>query len=294
MPLLSVVMSTYNRENIVSETIESILNQTFTDFEFIIIDDCSVDGTFDLINSYNDSRIKLFKNYQNKGCTFNYHVGHNISSGQYVAHTDDDDISFPDRFEKQLEYLQENKDISLLGTFIETFGENARPSWVLFTEPEKIDFLMNFYNPFCHSSIIYDKRFADRNFINYNLRCKCSQDYDFYKQFILKNGKIANISETLVRYRMHKKRLTDVFETQQIQISVAENVKKEMLLRFFEEQEITELKQLLKEFPYNDYNIENSVKAFKQVKERALNLGFYNSEMIDSVIEDLTNGLFKF
>lgn len=294
MPLLSVVMSTYNRENLVKETIDSVLAQTFEDFEFIIIDDFSSDSTFEVLSSYDDKRIRLYKNTSNNGCTFNYHVTHNLANGNYIAHIDDDDICFPTRFEKQISYLKQNPDISLLGTFVETFGENARPSWVFYTEPEKIDFLMNFYNPICHSSIIYDKSFADKNFINYDLSCKCAQDYDFYKQFILKGGKIANLDEVLVKYRMHKVRLTDVYETQQVQIDVAERVKQQLLSRFFNVEEIIELKKMLFDFPYNNYDKQAVLKAFERVKENALSLGFYTENTIDSVIFDIKNNLFSF
>ena len=294
MSLLSVVMSTYNRGHILKETVESVLNQSFSDFEFIIIDDCSTDNTAEILSSFSDKRIKILKNSQNKGCTFNYHIAHNLANGKYVAHIDDDDICYPNRFEKQLDFLSQNKDIALLGTFVETFGENERPSWTFYTEPEKIDFVMNFYNPICHSSIVYDKEYAEKNSINYDLTCRCAQDYDFYKQFILKGGKLANISDILVRYRMHPKRLTDEFETQQIQINVAECVKEQLLSRFLNDNEINEVKQLLIDFPYNKYNMENAVNAIKFVGEKAISKGFYSAETVDSIVRDVKNNLFSF
>ena len=294
MPLLSVVMSTYNRAHLLKETVESVLNQSFSDFEFIIIDDCSTDNTLQLLQSFKDNRINVLKNSQNKGCTFNYHIAHNLARGKYVAHIDDDDICFPNRFEKQIDFLKQNPDISLLGAFVETFGENVRPSWTFYTEPEKLDFIMNFYNPICHSSIIYDKEFTDKNLINYDLSCKCAQDYDFYKQFLFKGAKIANISDVLVRYRMHQKRLTDVFETQQIQINVAERVKEQLLSRFLSLEEINEVKQLLVDFPYNKYNMENAVKAIDFVGKKAIQQGFYSPEIVDSIVNDVKNNLFSF
>ena len=294
MPLLSVVMSTYNRENLLKDSVDSVLDQSFEDFEFIIVDDCSTDSTFELLSSYNDKRIRLYKNSQNKGCTFNYHISHNLAKGKYIAHIDDDDICMPNRFEKQMKYLEQNPNISLLGTYIETFGENARPSWVFYTEPEKIDFLINFYNPICHSSIVYNKSFADKNFINYDLNCKCAQDYDFYKQFILKGGEIANLDEVLVKYRMHQVRLTDVFDTQQVQIEVAEKVKQQLLSRFFNNEEISVLNKLLFDFPYNNYDKQAVLKAFEIVKEKTLMLNLYSENTIDSVISDIKNNLFLF
>ena len=288
--LLSVVMSTYNRGDMLPQAIDSILSQTFSDFEFLIIDDCSNDNTIDILSSYNDSRIKILKNRENKGCTFNYHVAHNIAKGRYIAHIDDDDISLPLRFERQIEFLNDNENISLLGTFIETFGENKRPSWVFYTEPELLDLTMNVYNPICHSSIIYDKHFFDRNGINYNLACKCAQDYDLYKQIIFKGGKLANLPEVLVQYRMHQKRLTDIFDTQQIQINVAEDVKKQLLLRVLSEEEIVEFTSLITDFPYNNYDLDNVVKAFRIIKDKK----YYDENIVEKVIVDIKNNLFKF
>ena len=114
MPLLSVVMSTYNREHLVKETMESVLNQSFSDFEFIVIDDCSTDNTSQILHSFDDNRIKILKNSQNNGCTFNYHIAHNLSKGKYIAHIDDDDICLPNRFEKQLDFLNQNEEISII------------------------------------------------------------------------------------------------------------------------------------------------------------------------------------
>ena len=283
-------MSTYNRLQMLPEAVESVLTQSFGDFEFIIIDDNSTDGTFDYLHSLRDDRIKLFKNSENKGCTFNYHVAQNIAKGKYIAHIDDDDISLPYRFEKQISFLESNKEISLLGTFIETFGKNQRPSWVFYTEPEKIDLCMNFYNPICHSSITYRKDFVDKNFINYNLACKCAQDYDFYKQILFAGGKLANINEVLVRYRMHSNRLTDIRASQQIQIDVAEKVKQDLQLRFLSEDEHKEISNLLVGFPYNDYRLDDVVKALEIVKSK----NFYSFETVQSLQEDIKNNLFKF
>ena len=122
-PLLSVVMSTYNRLQMLPEAVESVLTQSFGDFEFIIIDDNSTDGTFDYLHSLRDDRIKLFKNHENKGCTFNYHIAQNIAKGKYIAHIDDDDISFPYRFERQISFLESNNEISLYALSISKLTE---------------------------------------------------------------------------------------------------------------------------------------------------------------------------
>lgn len=293
-PLISVIMSTYNRENIVGSAIESILAQSFSDFEFIIINDNSTDNTLEKLKSYNDKRIVILNNKKNNGCTFNYHKAHNIAKGEYIAHIDDDDISLPKRLEKQYLYMEQYKDIALAGTFIETFGENMRPSWVFYTSPLMLDFIMNLYNPVCHSSVIYRKSFFDKYQINYDLTKKCAQDYDLYKQILFKGGKIANIDEVLVRYRMHKNRLTDIKETQDIQIYNADKTRKELISRFFSDTQTEEILKLTYNFPFNNYKTEDIEKALNLFIQNEKSRKKYKKDLIEEVINNLEEGRFKF
>ncbi len=290
MVKLSVVMSTYNRAQILLETVNSVLNQSFADFEFIIIDDSSTDNTNELIKNINDNRIRLYKNIENRGCTFNYHTAQNLANGKYIVHIDDDDISLPDRFKIQYNYMEENKNVALSGTFIETFGENARPSWVFYTDSDLIDFSMNIYNPICHSSVIYRKSFMELNNINYNMNYICSQDYELYMKILENGGKITNIADTLVKYRMHSDRLTDNWQTQQIQINNAEKVKKRLLSRMFNLEEIEHIMELLKDFPFNNYNAESVLEAVDLIAQK----NKYKDEIIQLFKEDVKSGKYKF
>ncbi|MCD7779479.1 MAG: glycosyltransferase [Candidatus Gastranaerophilales bacterium] len=233
-------------------------------------------------------------NKKNCGCTFNYHNANNLAKGKYIAHIDDDDISFQNRLEKQLSFMENNDDIALSGTYIQTFGENVRPSWVFYTTSEKLDFMMNFYNPICHSSVIYRKNFVDKNAINYDIAKKCAQDYDFYKQILLRGGKLANIPEILVKYRMHLNRLTDIKETQEIQINNAAKIKKELLSRFFNEKIITEISALTLGFPFNDYSKDNVIAAINKtaVEYIRINKGF--EQISNEIKNDIISNLYKF
>ena len=290
MPLVSVIMSTYNRESMLKESIDSVLTQTFEDIEFIIINDASTDSTQSIIENYNDSRIRLYSNNQNCGCTFNYHNANNLATGKYVAHIDDDDLFLKDKLQKQVDFLERNSDIDMVGTYIETFGEGVRPSWVFYSKPEEISFLMNIYNPICHSSVMYRKSFIDRHGINYDILKKCAQDYDFYKQFILNGAKIANIDEILVKYRMHANRLTDVKETQNIQILNAEKVKNELLGRYFVNSEIVQFKELISGFPFNQYDENAVIKAIESLAQKSS----VDVSVSEKIIEDVKNKKFVF
>src|SRR5688572_1551532 len=110
LPVISVLMSVYNGASYLPESVESILAQTFTDFEFIIIDDCSVDETPQILNTYaqGDSRIRIIRNPENKGLTASLNIGLAEAQGKYVARQDADDISLPQRFEKQIQSLEGN------------------------------------------------------------------------------------------------------------------------------------------------------------------------------------------
>ena len=293
-PLISVVMSTYNRANYIAEAIDSVLMQTFKDFEFIIINDGSTDETSNILKKYKDERIIVYTNSKNCGCTFNYHNENNLVNSKYIAHIDDDDIWLQDKLKIQYEYMENHPEIAMSGTFIETFGENKRPSWVFYTNPSDIAFSMNLYNPICHSSVIYRKNFIKEKQINYDITKRCAQDFDFYKQIILKGGLISNIPEVYVKYRMHPIRLTDVKTTQKIQIEVAEQIKKELRSRYLTEKEIKLIEKLLDGFPFNEYKKADVIEAINIIENGILKSGQNYEESVNRIKTDIINNLFTF
>ena len=127
-PLVSVIMSVYNAEKFLNSAIESITNQTFTDFEFIIIEDCSTDKTLEILREFKekDNRIKIIQKEKNegpKGFIKNLNLGLNMAQGKYVARMDSDDISLPERFQKQVIFLENNPEISMVGAQIDFINE---------------------------------------------------------------------------------------------------------------------------------------------------------------------------
>ena len=125
MPKISVVMPAYNAEKYIGEAIESILNQTFKDFEFIIINDGSVDHTKEIIREYNDPRIVLLENDKNRGIVLSLNKGLDAATGKYIARMDADDIATKDRLEKQLEFLQV-KSYDMVGCNAIKIDENGK------------------------------------------------------------------------------------------------------------------------------------------------------------------------
>lgn len=206
-PLVSVVMSVYNEEKFVSESIESILNQTYGNFEFIIIDDGSTDNTINIIEKYKnkDKRIKLIKKNKKKKYsrfTANLNEGIDIAKGKYIARMDGDDVSFRTRLEKQVKYLEKNSKIYLVGTgrfLINEFG-NIIGVRFGFVGSKKLEKKTPFCNYTCHSTIMFRKddfRYRDK-FI-------CAQDYDFYLRLISNGKKFNNLFVPLAKQRFTAK-----------------------------------------------------------------------------------------
>jgi glycosyltransferase involved in cell wall biosynthesis len=125
-PLISVILAVYNGEKEISESIFSILHQTFKQFELIVIDDCSTDNTYKLLQSIHDPRIKLIQNDTNLGLAKSLNKAIKKASGQFIARQDSGDVSFPDRFEKQIAILQSNSNIGLIGLYLYSRDNNNK------------------------------------------------------------------------------------------------------------------------------------------------------------------------
>lgn len=121
-PNISVIMPVYNVEKYISIAVQSILNQTFENFELIIIDDASTDKTYDIINCFQDKRIVKLRNQTNKGVAATLNEGLKLAHGEYVARMDGDDVSKPDRFEKQLCFMKDNPELLISGTHMEVIS----------------------------------------------------------------------------------------------------------------------------------------------------------------------------
>lgn len=200
-PEISIIMSVYNSENFLEESIKSILNQTFKNFEFIIINDFSTDNSLNIIKKYKkiDNRIVLINNKSNLGLTKSLNIGINNAQGKFIARLDSDDLAIPTRLEKQYNFLTKNKEITLVGSGIyQMYTDFERIKKVL-TNHKKIKKKLTSKNCLIHSTIM----FRNDNYI-YREKFVYSQDYDLYLNLLSKNKKIENINEPLVKYRVHK------------------------------------------------------------------------------------------
>ena len=176
-------MSVYNGAKFLAEAIDSILAQTFTDFEFIIIDDASSDDSLHIINSYKDARIVLLQNTKNIGLTKSLNIGIAKAKGKYVARMDADDISLPKRLEKQFSFMEEHLEFAFCGTTAKTINDVGKE--ISFFKPptdsSKILALLLFKNCFFHSSITI-RRDALLTVSGYDEEFIYAQDYRLYLQ----------------------------------------------------------------------------------------------------------------
>ena len=155
-PTISVLMPVYNCALYLVEADESILNQTITDFELIILDDCSSDNSAEIAKSFTDKRIIYHCNETNLGLANNLNVGLHMAKGKYIARMDGDDISLPDRFQTQIDFLESHPDIDLCSCGLQMFGTEIT-IWVRESNPEAVKITMMFYSPVLHATSVWRK-----------------------------------------------------------------------------------------------------------------------------------------
>lgn len=197
---LSVIMSVYNGGKYIREAIESILNQTFSNFEFIIVNDGSTDNSIQIIESYKDKRI-IVKSQKNKGAASARNNAIRIARSDYIAILDSDDIALPTRLEKQYNYLKEHPDYILVGSnaiVIDQFGNYIYTTSQLFEDSKLKDILPN--NPFYHSSTMFRKCIYTKAG-EYPEYMPTGQDVVLFNK-MAKYGMFANLSESLIKYRI--------------------------------------------------------------------------------------------
>lgn len=208
-PKITVLMSVYNGEKYLKEAVDSILNQTYKDFEFLIVDDNSNDKTSEILSSYSDPRIKIIKNVTNLGLTKSLNIGLREARGEYIARMDADDISLPERLKIQTEFMDTNKDIVLTGSWAQLIDDNGKEISIAKVTNDiniiKYSFILG-KPPFIHSSWIFKTEII-KKLGGYNESYKNAQDFELLSKLIL-NNKITNIQKELVKLRIHSQSIT--------------------------------------------------------------------------------------
>ncbi|MFC6465187.1 glycosyltransferase family 2 protein [Marinilactibacillus sp. GCM10026970] len=204
---ISVIMCVYNAEEYLDISVKSILEQDFTDYEFIIVNDASTDDTSNILSSFKDKRIKIIENKKNLGLTKSLNRALKLAKGEYIARMDADDISLSNRFSVQYSYLQNHLEIDIVGSQVIHFDNDKE---YFFSKPEttqSINTSLFYSNPIMHPSVMIRKSFIINNELSYREKLKYSQDYGLWIDSHLK-GRIVNLNKILLHYRISSNNIT--------------------------------------------------------------------------------------
>lgn len=257
-PLVSVVMSVYNGEKYLREAIESILNQTFTDFEFIIINDGSTDDTLKIIKSYKDLRIVLIDR-ENKGLVASLNEGINVARGKYIARQDADDWSVNTRLAKQVEYLEGNSEAVVVGSWITIIDDKSTARGVhrLYTEDIDIKRELLLRSPFAHGSIMAVKSKLPARYGIYDDKFYPAEDYALWSE-LSQCGVMYNLAKPLYSYR-------DNF----LGISQTNTAKQKEAAKLISESNIRDRAELFKPYSWRRYkgNLDLRLRQYNDSKQ---------------------------
>ena len=222
-PYVTVLMSVYNGEKYLKEAIDSILNQTFEDFEFLMIDDGSTDQSLKILRSYKDPRLRIVQNEKNIGLIKSLNKGLKLAQGKYIARMDADDISLPERLEKQVTFMDVSPKIGVCGTWLQAFGEIKRTVVKSPLNHEDIIARMFCDNSIWHPTVIFRKDIIDRYHLFYDENAQGCEDYKLWVE-MTKVTILANLPEVLLLYRIHDSQVTKLgSNSQDIKNDLVEN-----------------------------------------------------------------------
>lgn len=212
-PTITVLMPVYNVEDYIHESINSVLNQTYPHFEFLIIDDGSTDSTAQLIKTFSDPRITLIEKPNNTGLIDCLNLGFSLAKGTYIARMDGDDISAFNRFEKQLKVLETQPEIKVCGCWLKAFGEKEE----IIKHKEFHDEIVANLLLHCSMSMgaVMFERKALENYL-FDEKKVHVEDYDFWSR-IAWTSKFYNLQEVLYFYRVHKGQVSTIYKATQVQ-----------------------------------------------------------------------------
>ena len=214
--LVSIVLPVYNAEKYVGAAVDSILRQSYEKFELIIVDDGSTDDSLSVVSSYADPRIKIFKNKKNLGIVNSLNIGISLSNGEYIARMDSDDIAFPERIAKQLEYIR-NSHYDLVSARAITFGDSKNKIFPIKLSPLEAEFGLLFVNLIVHPLIFARAEVLKNN--SYSNGYEGAEDYHLWTCLISRGYKLSVQEDVLLHYRIHKSQISRTNKLKQIELA---------------------------------------------------------------------------
>ena len=212
-------MPIYNTAPYLKEAVDSILSQTFTDFELIALNDCSPDNAEEILDSYSDSRIVRYRGEKNVGLSNILNVGVGMAHGKYIARMDSDDISLPTRLQVQVEYLERHPEIDLVSVGMQLFGAKNEV-WIRAKNPEDVKINALFFSPVLHASSVWRKESFGRRGLRFRQEAVPAEDYDMWTRALVNGLKLVNLPDVLYKYRIYPSQATG--QTDKIEAKTAE------------------------------------------------------------------------
>ena len=206
-PVISVLMPVYKTAPYLREAVDSILSQTYTDFELIVLNDCSPDNAEEILDTYTDSRIVRYKGAENVGLSNILNIGMKLARGRFIVRMDSDDLSYPERLQIQLDYLETHPKIDLVSAGMQLFGAKEEV-WIRDRNPEKVKIEALFHSPILHASSMWRKDSFERNGLCFRQEMVPSEDYDLWTRAMVKGLILMNLPKVLYKYRIHSAQAT--------------------------------------------------------------------------------------
>lgn len=213
-PLVSVIFPIYNSDKFLRESLESLLKQTYQNFEIIAINDGSQDQSRQIISSYKDSRIKYYEHKKNLGLVNTLNEGIKLSRGKYIARMDADDISSKNRLKTQVNYLEAHKDIDILGSWIKNFGR-YNYIWRVHKSHAYITTKLLFETSIAHPTVMLRADSVRQSKVKFEERYHSAEDYMFWSKLSELNLRFANIDMPLLKYRTHPSQVGEADKSRQ-------------------------------------------------------------------------------
>jgi len=210
-PLVSVLLPVRDGQQFVANAISSVLHQSFQDFELIVLNDGSTDGTLEICQQFQDSRIRVISNSECQGIVRTLNRGIAAAAGKYIARIDSDDIAVESRFEKQVAFLESHSDYGLIGSWMATFGERQK-MWKFPISNDDIQLSILFNNPFGHPSVMFRRNWDNGLPGYYDEEFALAEDFEYWVR-LAAVWRCENFSEPLTLYRIHPSQATK-FDTQ--------------------------------------------------------------------------------
>ena len=210
-PVVSILMPVFKTEPFLREAVDSILSQTFTDFELIVLNDCSPGNAEDILDEYNDPRIARYRGKENVGFANVLNVGIQMAKGKYIARMDSDDISAPNRLEVQVDYLERHADIDLCSCGMILFGA-MEDQWIRESDLETVRINALFFSPILHAASVWRRDAFERLGLRFRQEMVPAEDYDLWCRALSYGLRLVNIPQCMYQYRIHPDQATGNME----------------------------------------------------------------------------------